>query len=115
MKTTLLTALVLLAATPAWACGGVACQGIVSTYGVVGKEWVEIINDNVNADPCEITNKSLIKRFLKVCPVGSECILYLGDRERGYRHVHPHGGPRIIITKWPEEGVEKLADPKDKL
>jgi hypothetical protein len=99
MKTTLLTALVLLAATPAWA-GGLWCQGTVT----VGPEWIAV--EDANNKFLIKTNSPLGKRFLKVCPAGSECNVALGDNDDwNKRHTRQDSDGNIIITKWPKDGV----------
>jgi hypothetical protein len=112
MKTALLTALVLLAATPAWTGDGDdrwVCQGTVSIDTAISKPHqgaIEIVNTDVYILPCFICSKPIIKRLLKVCPEGSECSLHL--RNGGYGKAHYHAvGPVVEITKWPADGVER--------
>jgi hypothetical protein len=102
MKTTLLTALALLAATPAWTCGGAWVSGRVT----VDRQWITV--EDANWKFLIKTNSPLGKRFLKVCPSWSnfDCHVALGDNDnwtRKYTRQHRDGG--IIITDWPRDGV----------
>jgi hypothetical protein len=70
---------------------------------------IEIVStDRGGGLNCFIYDKSLIKRLLKVCPEGSECVLNF-DALTGYRDTHYHGvGPVREITKWPARGAERM-------
>jgi hypothetical protein len=75
MKTILLMTAALLLATPAWA-GGVDCGGTVAW--AMEHAGITFTNENGYVD-CVVTDKVLAKRFLKVCPIGSKCVIWLGD------------------------------------
>jgi hypothetical protein len=113
MRTALLTALVLLAATPAWA-GSTGCRGEV----VVGPEWTTIEDTSISPLPkdhpryspnpvCRFkTATPLGKRILKKCPNGTECSIELSiaSKPKDHRVEGPYENIYTIIG-WPEEGV----------
>jgi hypothetical protein len=103
MRTTLLTALALLLATPAWACDEPACRGKVVAMG--NPVTITIQVDSAHDDDCFINDKKLAQRVLKVCPIGSDCVLSLGEKDYKVQAGRPL--PTRLILKWPRFGVEK--------
>jgi hypothetical protein len=89
----------MLVSTPAWA-GGFWVQGTVT----VDPQWIMV--EDANNKFLIKANTPLGKRFLKVCPAGSECNVALGDND-DWTKKHTQDGPdgSIIITKWPRDGV----------
>ena len=53
--------------------------------------------------------KALVRRFLKVCPIGSFCFVWLGDGHRNYRlEGRAVEEQTIVVTKWPgNKNVER--------
>ena len=88
MRTTLLTALALLLATPAWAGGMAECRGtvVIDTESDPGTPTIALESKKEYGDclvtPLPTTDSSAAvnkareeeaKRFLKMCPLGSTC------------------------------------------
>ena len=105
MKIILLMAAALLLATPAWA-GGVDCGGMVSMEDAVFTVRNREVSANVE---CKVADKALTQRFLKVCPVGSQCFIWLGDGHRNY-YRDADNTNTLVITKWPagNKDVERI-------
>jgi hypothetical protein len=95
--------LVILASSDAAQAGGWECAGKVTRHAN-GTLLIEQTSDQL--DDCLVENKALVRRILKVCPVGSGCELFLGDAGRGYCLRPAHDGRLIVVTK--PESIERL-------